>query len=80
MARKLTFNGRRKMLRICDDFSAAHPISSTIKVWPGAINEKPPVEVIVQSEAQILGGHTPVVYVSGGHGCIVLNHVMKEGG
>jgi hypothetical protein len=63
----------------CDDFNAMHPVGSQIRVWPGAVNAAPPVTVtIVEPRAYVLGGHTAVVQVTGGHGCITLTHVMRE--
>lgn len=63
----------------CARFNAEHPVGSTIRVWPGAVNERPPVPVtVVAPGAYVLGGHTAVVRVTGGHGCIALSHVMRD--
>jgi hypothetical protein len=61
----------------CEAFNAAHPVGSTIRVWPGE-RRGDPVEVEVRYPAQVLSGHTPVVYVTGGHGCIALTHVEGQ--
>lgn len=62
----------------CDAFNVKHAVGSTILVWPGAIKGEP-VSVEIRYPAAVLGGHTPVVYVTGGHGCIALSHVTREG-
>jgi len=70
---------QKALQRRCDAFNAVHPIGAAIRVWPGAVNEKPPVEVtIVEPGAYVMGSHTAVVQVTGGHGCIALSHVMRE--
>lgn len=61
----------------CDAFNAAHAVGDTIRVWSGMI-EGDPVAVKIRFPAQILGGHTPIVYVTGGQGCIALSHVARE--
>jgi hypothetical protein len=62
----------------CDRFNAAHPVGAVIRVWPGT-REGEPVEVQVRTPgACILSGHTDVVYVTSGHGCISLDHVEWE--
>lgn len=63
-----------KMQTACDRFNAKHAVGDTIYVWTGPIEGKP-VERIIRYPASILGGHTPVVYVTGGGGCIALSHV-----
>ena len=60
----------------CDEFNAAFPVGSEIAVWPGAVRGSLPVIVsVVEPGAYMLGGHTAVVHVSGGYGCIALTHV-----
>ena len=61
----------------CERFNDAHKFGQTIKVWPGAIGAGEPREVkICMPGAYVLGGHTAVVQVTGGHGCIALDHVQ----
>ena len=61
------------MQRLCDAFNAAHPIDSTISVWPRSRDVPPVPRVVIEPGAYILGGHTAVVQVRGG--CIALSHV-----
>jgi hypothetical protein len=66
----------KQMQRDCDDFNAAHAIGQTLKVWSGP-REGAPVEREMSGPAYILGGHTAVVPVRGGGGCIALSHVQR---
>lgn len=64
------------MVRQCEHFNVAHPVGSTIRVWPGAMHDGPGTLVtIIMPGAYVLSGHTAVVQVNGGHGCIALDHV-----
>ncbi|WP_375454818.1 hypothetical protein [uncultured Methylobacterium sp.] len=78
MKRKPGFMAVRAMHRECAAFNDRHAVGDTIKVWPGPI-EGEPKAVQIRYPAQVLSGHTPVVYVTGGHGCIALSHVQREG-
>jgi hypothetical protein len=63
------------MQAACDRFNARHKPGDTITVYTGLIGENPkPAQV--RFPAEIMGGHTPVVYVTGGaRGSICLTHV-----
>ncbi|MBY6244080.1 hypothetical protein [Methylosinus sp. Sm6] len=61
----------------CERFNVAHPIGSSIKVYPGVIGDRCVEVTIIEPGAYVLGGHTPVVQVTGGHGCIALTHVVQ---
>lgn len=63
-----------KMQAQCDAFNAKHAVGDTIYCWTGQI-EDPPVPRTIRSPACVLSGHTAVVYVLGGGGCIALMHV-----
>lgn len=62
-----------QMQAACDRFNATYRVGDTITVYTGLIGENPR-HAHVRYPAEIMGGHTPVVYVSGGRGCIVLTH------
>jgi hypothetical protein len=62
----------------CERFNAAFPVGSTIKVHPGATTEQSVDVQVVKPGAYVMSGHTAVVQVSGGHGCIALTHVRGE--
>jgi hypothetical protein len=59
----------------CDAFNASHAIGDKIWVAPGDVRGRYVQESIVKPGAYILGDHTAVVQVTGGHGCISLSHV-----
>lgn len=63
-----------QMQRECDAFNRLYKPGQTIQVHPGAITDTP-IEVTIVEAAHVLSGHTPVVQVSGGYGCIALDHV-----
>lgn len=63
-----------QMLKACHDFNVRHQVGDTITVYTGLIGENPQ-EVQIRYAAQILSGHTAVVYVTGGAGCVALTHV-----
>lgn len=71
---------QRKMQADCDRFNKRTPVGSKIRVWPGAVHDGPGQVVTVREPgAYILSGHTAVVQVSGGHGCIALTHAAPAG-
>ena len=62
--------------RLVAAFNRKHPVGSQILVWSGLMGEGPGrLATIVEPGARVLSGHTPVVQVSGGGGCIALTHV-----
>ena len=68
------------MARMVDRFNRRHAVGSTIRVWPGWMGHGPGCLVAVAAPgAYVLGGHTPVVQVTGGHGCIDLRHARPAG-
>lgn len=65
----------KAMQTACDRFNASHPIGSKISVAPGAKDGRWVTVEVARPGAYIMGGHTAVVQVTGGHGCIALGHV-----
>lgn len=61
------------MQKACDAFNAKHAVGDTITVFTGVVGENPQLAQ-VRYPAQILSGHTAVVYTTIG-GCIALTHV-----
>jgi hypothetical protein len=64
----------QKMAAACEAFNARYNVGDTITVFSGLVGENP-TPVQIRYPAQVLSGHTPVVYVTGGQGCIALSHV-----
>ena len=64
--------------RMVDRFNARHQVGDWLLVWPGVMGDGPGELVQVREPgARVLGDHTPVVFVTGGHGCIDLLHVRR---
>lgn len=61
-------------------FNQAHPIGSRVRYWTG-LREGPGEISTTTTEAQLLSGHTAVVWLEGARGCIALSHIepVKEG-
>jgi hypothetical protein len=57
----------------CDVFNERYPVGSTVTVVKD-LGEK--FETTVKRSAQILGGHTAVVWVDGISGCYLLDRVV----
>ncbi len=76
------FRGRRRIQTLqaaCDRFMQSHKVGDTIRAWPGAMGVGPGELVIIRPPgAYVLSGHTAVVQVSGGHGCIALSHIVES--
>lgn len=75
----------KAMQQACDLFNSKHPVGSDVLVWPGFTHDHEGSSIagrdakVVAPGAYVMGGHTAVVQVDGGHGCIALNHVRWEG-
>lgn len=63
-----------QMQAACDRFNATYKPGDTITVYTGLIGENPK-SAQISYPAEIMGGHTAVVYVEGGaRGSIALTH------
>ncbi|MFD4572066.1 hypothetical protein ACFWNK_01955 [Streptomyces sp. NPDC058417] len=61
-----------------DHWNARYPIGTPVTAYPGVRPEDGDDERLdtrTRSEAQVLGGHTAVVWVDGHSACIALTHV-----
>lgn len=81
-------NSRRQLTpkqkqAVVDAFNAKYPVGTTIRVFPGDMRGRLDEVQVAEPGAHILGGHTPVVQVTGGtradgspasYGCIGLSH------
>lgn len=68
-----------EMARAVDAFNATHKVGDTITVFTGHFGENP-TEVQIRYPAEIMGGHTPMVYITGGKGSVALTHVLAKAG
>ncbi len=58
-------------------FNRANPVGTPVLFWPG-VRKGEGRESKTRTEAQVLSGHTPVVWVEGYAGCIALTHVEVQ--
>jgi hypothetical protein len=63
----------KKLQAQCDAFNAICPVGGKVRVQLDGKDE--PFETVTISEAQILSGHTPVVWMKGVSGCYLLDRV-----
>lgn len=66
-----------EMQNAVDAFNAKHSVGDTITVFTGLIGENP-TEVQIRYPAEIMGGHTPMAYITGGRGSVALTHVAAS--
>lgn len=67
----------RQLQAQCDAFNRAHPIGTPVTLTFDLGNElEETVETKTRSAAQILGGHTAVIWVEGYAGCYELDRVQ----
>ena len=56
----------------CDKFNAAHPVGTAVSVQLDGGEVR---ETVTTSEAQVMGGHTAVIWLDGISGCYDLERV-----
>jgi len=62
-----------RMQAECDEWNGRNPIGTSVMLKKDGIDE--PVEARTKSEAQILSGHSVVIWLEGVSGCYLLSHV-----
>lgn len=70
----MTTTTQRAAQMLVDAWNELHPIGTSVRYWPG-FREGDGKTGRTRSTAQLLGGHTPVVWVEGATGSIALTHV-----
>lgn len=58
-----------------DQFNEDCPVGTPVCVWPGVRHDGSGFDTKTRSEAFVLMGHTPAVFVEGKIGCIALTYV-----
>jgi hypothetical protein len=67
------FGQNRKLQQSkCDAFNAAHPVGSAVDLLK---DNGETLRTVTRSIAQVLEGHTPVIWVRGVAGCYLLDRV-----
>ena len=61
----------------CDRFNERIPVGTEVEYWRG-IREGEGRRGKTRSEAQVLSGHTAVVWIEGCSGCVALSHVKPS--
>lgn len=64
----------------CKSFNDAHAIGTLVDYWRGAKEGEPSGRGATYTEAQMMGGHTAVVWIEGCRGAISLSHVEVVNG
>ena len=67
-----------KMLRLQTQVTkrdAEHPVGTLVRYWRGVREGEPSGVGKVRWPAELLGGHTPVVWIEDCTGCVALTHV-----
>lgn len=62
-----------KLQALCDAFNAKHPVGTRVMLKKDFVPE--PVETKTRSEAQVLSGHSAVIWLEGVVGCYALDCV-----
>jgi hypothetical protein len=68
----------KQMQDQCDKFNALCPVGGRVRVQLDGVDE--PFETVTISPAQILSGHTPVVWMKDVSGCYLLDRVTPISG
>ncbi len=63
-----------KLQAQCDAFNAAHPVGTSVMLKKDFVPE--PIETKTRSGAQVLSGHSAVIWLEGVTGCYHLDCVM----
>lgn len=63
--------------KLCDKFNAECPVGTRVKYWTGLRSDGISGETTTISAAEMLSGHTAVVYLANVRGCVALTHVEK---
>jgi hypothetical protein len=58
-----------------EQWNERHRVGVRVRYWKGAHEGDPSGEAPTRTPAQMLGGHTPVVWVEGEPACIALTHI-----
>jgi hypothetical protein len=59
--------------KLVNDFNASVKVGDAVDFWE-VIGMGVPERFVTENEAEVLGGHTAVVWLKGKRGCVALNH------
>jgi hypothetical protein len=66
---------RREADRAVSQFNVKNPVGTQVRYWTG-FREGDGIVSKTKTAAQVLGGHTAVVWVEGEASCISLSHIQ----
>jgi hypothetical protein len=69
----MTRRNAKTLQAMCDRWNAAHPVGTLVE-YAEVKGLTPPTRHATQTPAQVLSGHTPVVWLEGKRGCVCLDH------
>lgn len=59
------------------DFNARYPVGTMVKYWRGVVGDDEHGGVgATRTKAEVLSGHTAVIWIEGCSGCVALSHVV----
>lgn len=61
--------------QLCNDWNRVHPVGTLVKFWRGAKEGEPSGQGTTYAPAEVLSGHTAVVWIESCRGCVALTHV-----
>lgn len=64
----------RNLQRRVDEWNARHPIGTSVRYWPLVSEPDNYTDTVTRSVAEVLSGHTAVVWLAGKAGCVALDH------
>lgn len=64
----------REQAHDVERFNQKWPVGTKVRYWTG-LREGPGKEGKTSTDAELLGGHTAVVWIEGASGCVALTHV-----
>lgn len=77
----MTTRQQRAVRQEADEFNARHPVGTAVRYWTFERKGEGKISC-TRTPAEVLSGHTAVVWVKGEPGCVALSHVepTQEGG
>lgn len=66
----------KKAQEECDAFNAKYAVGTEVRYWPMAREGEGRGPVKTRTTAQVLSGHTAVVWLEGVSGCMAISHIQ----
>lgn len=60
---------------LVEEFNRQLPVGTKVRYWKLAMAGEPSGEAVTRTPAELLGGHTAVVWLDGVTGCMAVDHV-----